>query len=187
MTLSNQFLQGLDGTPKSALMWHWFFRIAMAKSRWWCKLRQFLAADSINWFQHRTLSFRGSGPHIDWGDSEALFLNTSDAELPYYLLYLAGMGQCGEWEAEGEHMALYSSLWGGDGEVKASHCTGEGQVGYWETFILRKSGQVLAQLRRDWGGQHPWRCSMPMGMWHWGMWGLGMVGWAGVGLGDLRP
>jgi len=34
---------------------------------------------------------------------------------------------------------------------------GEVQVGYWEKCLLRRSGEAVAQLPREWAGHHPWR------------------------------
>ena len=45
---------------------------------------------------------------------------------------------------------------------------------------------TLAQLPKEVGGHHPWRCSRAVEMWHSGMLVVGMVGWAGVGPGNLK-
>jgi len=60
-----------------------------------------------------------------------------------------------------------------------------GSIWALERFCLRKSSDAVAQQPR-WGGHHPWRCSRAVEMWHWRTRAVGMVGWAGVGIGDLR-
>ena len=78
--------------------------------------------------------------------------------------------------AEGRESSWLCSPEGGCGErMSASQVTAigwevvvslEGQVGYWEQFLLPESSDAVAQLPKRWGSHRPWRCPRAVGMWH---------------------